>query len=368
MAGLFGDLGLQDSDRLFAATTGQMLVYEESQRLLDQWNADVAASMAVFVDESTWMHKERYKLPGGGRLQRRSRNATPAAQKAYGQWDVAYPLEDFGAQLIQDDISMAYMTLAEYRRHFQSILIAGQNTVRFELLKRLFNNTASTFVDEIWGSLTVQPLANGDGTLYPPVVGSETEADETCYYGTNYVSSSISDSNDPTVAIINKLESHYGTPTGGSEIVIFCNQAETPYLRALKAFTPIPYLHTEQRFVSLTVSVPGLPDEIQPGRGTWRVLGTVGTNSGAVLVEWRYIPAGYMIGVHLEAPRPIKMRFDPPDTGLGQGLQLVTQEFDAPFRSAFYRHRFGFGCANRLNGVCAQLVASTSYTIPTVFA
>jgi hypothetical protein len=62
------------------------------------------------------------------------------------------------------------------------------------------------------------------------------------------------------------------------------------------------------------------------------------------------------------------MRVDPADTGLGMGLQLVAEDERYPIKSAHYRNRFGYGVRNRLNGVVVQLVASTSYTIPTIYA
>jgi hypothetical protein len=80
------------------------------------------------------------------------------------------------------------------------------------------------------------------------------------------------------------------------------------------------------------------------------------------------MPAEYLLGIHMDAPAPLRMRLDPADTGLGAGLQLVAENERFPISSAFYRNRFGFGVGNRLNGVVVQLVASTSYTIPTGYS
>ncbi len=135
----------------------------------------------MFVEEQTENFKERYKLPGGGRLQRRGGYAASGAVKAYGGYDVAYPLEDFGAQLADSDVALAYMTLQDLDRHLDTIFAQDANTVRFELLKALLNNTQDTFVDPLHGSLTIEPLANGDSVTYPPVLGSETEATDTHY-------------------------------------------------------------------------------------------------------------------------------------------------------------------------------------------
>lgn len=357
MSGIFGILGLSDNDRSYLNTIGQEVVYTASQALLQQYNADLMSAMSIFVEGQTTSFKERYKLPGGGRLQRRGGLAQSAAVKAYGSWDVAYPLEDFGAQLAESDIAMAYMTMQEYNRHLDTVMIQDMNTVRFEMLKALFNSTAATFVDPINGSLSIERLANGDSVVYPPALGSETEATDNHYLESNYAATAISDTNNPYVTIREELEEHFGTGTGGDNIVVFINNAETPETEDLSDFDAVP-----DRFISVgsNTDVPnGLPNV--PGK-------VIGRTNGVWVVEWRWMPANYMFGLHLEAPKPLKMRVDPADTGLGTGLQLVGTDATYPLASAHYRHRFGFGCANRLNGVVMELGTGGSYTVPTAYA
>jgi len=62
----------------------------------------------------------------------------------------------------------------------------------------------------------------------------------------------------------------------------------------------------------------------------------------------------------------LKIRIVPADTGLGDGLQLIAEEEEYPFKSSYWQNRFGFGAANRLNGYAMQMVASTTYTSPTI--
>jgi hypothetical protein len=85
---------------------------------------------------------------------------------------------------------------------------------------------------------------------------------------------------------------------------------------------------------------------------------------GAWLVEWRFIPANYMVAVHAEEAKPLLMRVDPADTGLGTGLQLVANDADFPFVSSFWRHRFGVGVGNRLNGAVMELGTGGTYSVP----
>ena len=357
MSGIFGLLGLSDNDRSYVNTIGQSLVFTATQTLLQQYNADLNAAMSVFLDSTTTGFKERYKLPGGGRLQRRGGLAQSAAVKAYGSWDVAFPLEDFGAQLADSDIAMAYMTMPEYNRHVETVMIQDMNTVRFEMLKALFNSTAATFVDPINGSLTIERLANGDSVVYPPVLGSETEATDNHYLESNYAATAISDTNNPYITIREELEEHFGTSTGGDNIVVFINNAETPETEDLSDFDAVPDQYIR---VGTNTDVPqGLPSV--PGK-------VIGRTNGVWVVEWRWMPANYMFGIHLDAPKPLKMRVDPADTGLGTGLQLVARDQQYPIESAHYRHRFGFGCANRLNGVVLELGVGGSYSVPAAYA
>ncbi|MDB5352367.1 MAG: hypothetical protein JWN86_3614 [Planctomycetota bacterium] len=363
MANLFGAMGLQDSDRLFNGTIGQRVIYDESQKYIDLYNRDIVAATAIFVAGRTDKYKERFKLAGGGFMQKRGRLSKPGAVKDNGQWDVAYPLLDYGDALAFDDISMAYMTAAEYTLGLQNIFNRDANTYRFELLKALFNNTGYTFKDELYGDLSVVPLANTDGTLYPPVLGATAEAEATYFVGSNYATASISDTNNPVKTTVDSLQARFGTPTGGSNIAFFYNVAEHAKLSALTSFVPVQYQYVQPGDNTATVRIPGIPDELL--QGSWEVTGTC---SGAVMCKWAQIPATYTAGVHLDATPPLIERVDPEDTGLGVGLQLIARDLDAFFESHYWRHRYGLAVRNRLNGYIMQMVASTTYTIPTVFA
>jgi hypothetical protein len=358
MSGIFGVLGLSDTDNSYINTVGQAVVFEAANQYLAQVTAEINAATAVFVEETTELFKERYYLPGGGRLQRRGGQAQSGAVKASGYWDVAYPLEDFGAQVAGDDVSLAYMTLQQLQRHFDTVQAQDTNTVRFEVLRALFNNTARTFVDPLKGSLTIQPLAlASDSVLYPPVLGSETEATDTHHLESGYAATAISDTNNPIVTIVDELEEHFGAMTGGENIVIFINNAQTAKIKALTDFEEVPDSRIR---VGDSISVPtALPNV--PGR-------IIGRGSGAWVVEWRWIPANYMLGMHMDAPAPLKIRVDEAASGLPRGLNLVSTDATYPFQAAHYRHRFGIGVGNRLNGVVMELGVGGTYTIPTAYA
>lgn len=358
MSTIFGSLRLADTDYVFNATAGQRVIYDTARAYVAEQNAALDAVLSTFVDEQTDEHTRRYSLPGGGMLQRRGGQAQSGAIKATGAWDVAFPLLEYGDQIAGDDVAMAYMTVGALDRHIQTVLNRNVNTVRYELLKTLFTNTAGTFIDEQWGSLTIQPLANGDSVVYPPAVGSATEATDTHYIASGYIGSAISDTNDPYAGIvIPELEEHFGQSQGGSPIVTFINLAQVAKTNALAAV-----VEAGDRWINVGANTDTiiLPPTV-PGTVIGRHM------NGTWIVRWDWIPADYMLAVHLDAPRPVVKRVDPAATGLPSDLALVSTDAETPFRAAHWRNRFGFGVGNRLNGVVVKLTAA-AYDIPAAYA
>lgn len=359
MTTIFGHLGVNDHDYVFNATQGQEAIYTTIVDYVARVQSDTRGQMRLFVGEQTENHKERYKLPGGGRLQKTGRGVVPGHVKRVGSWDTAYPLEDFAAGMAMDDVSMAYMTAEEMQRHIETIVTQNINTERYEILYHLFNNTAKTFIDPDWGTLTVQPLANGDTVTYPPVLGSETAATEDHYLESGYAASAISDTNNPFITIRDELEEHFGTMTGGENIVAMINSAQETKTLELTDFVEVT-----DNFV-----IPGTQtatlNQLIPVPGTARILGRT---NGVWVAEWAWIPENYILAIHLEEQAPLKRRVDPMDTGLPTGLTLVRQDDEYPMRRSYWRNRFGYGVGNRLNGVVMELGTGGSYDIPSGYS
>lgn len=357
MTGILGLLGLKDTDNSYLNAIGQAGVYTALQTWSARINMDMEQAMGVFVSGMTENYKERYYLPGGGRLQERGEFSRTGAVRATGSWDVAYPLHDFGAQVVASDVAWAKMTAQQLVRHTDTVRNQYAATVRFQIMRRILNNTALSFADPEYGTLTCPPLASGDGTLYPPVVGSETEADDTHHLESGYAASAISDTNNPLITIRDEIAEHFGESTGGDNVVVFIsNNAERAKIEALTEFVPV-----EDQFIrsggnaDVPTRLPSIPGTI------------IGRAHGVWVSVWRWLPSAYMIGVHLEAEAPLKMRVDPAASGLPRGLALVSQFADTsfPMVGAEWRTRFGVGVANRLNAVVMELGSGGSYSIPT---
>jgi hypothetical protein len=287
-------------------------------------------------------------------MQESDRLTRPGAVKPIGSYTVAYDLRDARDQVAWDDITGAYLTLNKLQAALQSVMIRHANWVRFHILKHLFNNTNATFVDEVRGSLTIRRLANSDSTTYPPVIGSDSEADDNHYLESGYLASAISDTNNPFVTIRDELEEH----TGMGDIVAFINNAQRAKVEALTDFVePARVGVREGDATAIATDAPNAPG---------RFLGRV---SEIAVFEWRHIPANYILAIDLMQPAPLKMRIDEPTGIRGRGrLELVAEQEEFPLRESFWRDRRGYGVANRLNGVVMELGNGGTYTVPTAYA
>jgi hypothetical protein len=360
MSGIYGLLGLEDNDTSYVNTIGQRIVFDAVTEYVAALNAELEAAQAVLISEETEEFKMRYKLPGGGTLDRVGLNSKPGATGQYGGWDVAFPLESFAKQIAASRINIAAMTVQQLQAHLDTIQIQNANTVFTEALRAIFRNTNRTFIDDEpykRGTLTCVPLANGDSVVYPPLFGETTEATENHYLESNYTAANISDTNNPLVTIRDEIEEHNGAPTGGSNIAVFINRAQRAKVEALTDFDPV-----EDRFIrsgqdtDVPVNLPNVPGTI------------IGRCDGTWVVVWPRIPANYMLGVDLDTEAPLKMRRDPRATGLPWGLTLVSESDAYPLQNAYYENRFGIAVANRLGAVVMELGTGGSYTIPTAFA
>ncbi len=363
MSNLFGALDIADSERPFTSVQGRKVIWDATLVTFDQWNEDLMDATSKFVQATTTDHQERYELPGGGELEEEGFvGAITAEVNRSGSWDVSYPLRQFGRALGYDEVALAYLTMGQYEAVVQTILNQNNNLVFRHILRALFKNTTTAYTDRVYGALTIQPLANADSVVYPPVYGSTAEATETMYLAPNYTEATISDTNDPIKLIRDKLEPHYGYPEGGSPIVVLANTSAIPYVKLLTAFDSLPFYNVQP---GANISVPANVDPSRiPAGGR-----VVGVAHGCTIVEWPRMVTGWLLGFHQDAPAPLKRRIDDVD-GLGDGLVMVpgSADQDYPFHTAKWRHRFGYGVGNRLGAVACALNGTGTYSIATGYS
>jgi hypothetical protein len=321
-------------------------------------NEDLARVTSLFIERTTEDHKFRYYLPADGELQRVSELGRPGERKITGSWDVALPLEGFGDALGTSRIDLAYMTLADYQRHVAGIALRAQNTLRKEILRTLFDNVNYTFTDKLRGDLSIKALANTDGTLYPPIAGGTTAAEATHYVESNYLTASISDSNNPIKTISRALRARFTANGNLRRRVVLIASGAQDYVEALTDFEPVNDANIARgananQVLNAPVAIPG---EI------------IGYCNEAYVSVWEWLPANYMVGIDLQAEKPLQMRVDPGYTNLPRGLSLVTESDEFPLTKSDWQWRFGLGVVNRLNGYVLELGTGGTYTIPTGYS
>jgi len=207
--------------------------------------------------------------------------------------------------------------------------------------------------------LSIEPLANGDTATYPPITGAPVdEATEDHYLGTAYTAANIDDDNNPLVTMRKDLEHHFGGgTTGGANVICFCNDAQTEQLGALTDFREVP-----DNFLVVGDNVD-VPNRLPMAPGI-----TLGRSNGVWVQQWDFVPANYLLMIHLEEAAPLMMRHDPMSMELGTGdFMLVNTNELFPFTESIWRARYGLGAGNRLNGVVAYVAGTSSYTVPSVY-
>jgi hypothetical protein len=353
-----GILGIDDSERTYIEGVGQRQVFQATQDYVAMVNEDLARVTNLFIEKTTEDHKFRYYLPADGELQRVSKRGEPAERKVTGSWDVALPLEGFGDAISTSRRDIAYMTLADYQRHVDGVLLRAKNTLRKEILRALLDNVNYTFPDELRGDLAVKALANTDGVLYPPVAGGTTAAEATHYVESNYATASITNTNNPIKTISRALRSRWGSNGDKRRRVILIASGAQDYVEALGDFELVNDANIQKgvnsdTVLNLPVSIPG---EI------------IGYCNEAYVSVWDWVPANYMIGIDLMAEKPLQMRLDPGYTNLPRGLALVSESDQFPITKSNWEWWFGLGVVNRLNGYVMELGTGGTYTVPTGYS
>lgn len=361
MSAIFGILGIDDNYADTIGSLGEEVVYSAAQQAVVAGSAEVTRLFNAFVEKETEAFHLVYLLPGGGRLQRLGEMTPADAQMRYNEWEVEFPLRPWGTQLAWSRRAMAHMSMQTFDTHLDSLILADLFVVRARILTAIFEDDNLTFTDPIHttADLTIRRLANTDGSLYPPIVGSETDADGQHYLETGYTVANIVDGDSPIVDTRDEVLHHFGgRGNNDRNFVYFHGTDQTDYLAALTDYVRVPdqYIRSGE-----DTAVPfGLPDV--PGR-------IHGRCQGGWLSEWAWMPDTYGIGLLLEVPAPLIKRVDPAWTGLGTGLHLVATEENYPLTSMHWEHVFGFGCGNRLSACVIEVSGEDgSYTPPTTYA
>jgi hypothetical protein len=272
---------------------------------------------------------------------------------------VALPWDRYGWSIGWDRETFARMTVGDLERHLSASQVGNNARHLSEQFRALFGNANYTFADDDFGSLTIRRLANADGTTYPPVPGSATEADDNHYLVSEYAPTAMSATNNPFAALKAKIAGRFGAMVNVVAVINPAQRAEV--------MIDLP------SFVDASVAgiSAGANTAIASALGGINVPGTfigVDGDSGVYVYvndEGR-VPANYILAVGVGLPAPL-MRRVPREATL-QGFKLEADNEHDPLYQRIYRDRFGYAVVNRLSAAVMFLDAGETYVVPTAYA
>lgn len=361
MAGnLFAMAEINPADYQYVSQIGREALYEATTEYVARAMEHMNTAIRLFVEGDTPNYSERYFLPMTGRMDEVAEGSDAPLVTMTGSWDVAYPIFNHENGVKVTDVQFAYMPPAQFQSHIDGIVGRYRNAVRHAILRALFNNAAHSVTDKLWGTLSIKPLANNDGTEYPPVVGSDALQTTLNHYVTSgYTAANINNTNNPFPTLAALFHAQFGYETGGQPIYAFINSAQRAKVEALTDFEKVSTMGVST--ASDTEYRVGFNDLVDPAG---MVIGSVGE---VIISIWDFIPANYIYAQHAGQPAPLKRRVDPASTGLGGGTLQLLETVDEPkLLYSDWRARFGFGVGNRLNGVVMHLTDG-AFAVPALY-
>lgn len=343
---LYGFWNLKDvwTERLTALNAGTITT--AIQASVDEHNRQIDAMLGLFATPTT-LYLERYKQVGASRLQPLDENGRALPIKPAGFYDVAYPIRDAGSAWGANFKALAKMTVEDANRVTAQMLNADKVWMRDQMLAALFASSTHTYTDPAYGSLTIQPLANGDAVTYLRN-GATAVATDTHQLAT---ASAIADAADPFPTIYDELAEH---PENAGEVV---------------ALIPT---NLKAAVMALTNYHPVVDPNLQPGANTAQVTGTLGAavpgtvfgyHSAKVwLAEWKALPDNYVIATTTDADPALAFRQEP-EAEL-QGFREAAERNDHPFYERQWVRFAGFGARNRV-GALVYRFGNGTYAVPT---
>jgi hypothetical protein len=346
---LYGFHALRDVFKQRVSNVNIQVINQAVDQSLQEHNRQIGALLALLV-QSVPKPTLRYKQGGIRRLQPLDQNGRPLPTRSGQSYDVAFPIQMGGDALGQNFVARAKMTVQEVNDQLADMMVADKRWMRDHILAALYTNTTWSYVDDDTdnvGTLTIQPLANGDTVKYLQMVGADAGAVDTHYLAQ---ASSIDDSHNPFTGYYTELTEH---PENGGEVVSLVPTNLISSVEALDNFVPVRDVN------------------VQLGANASQLVGELGVQTPGVIrgyvdkcwiSEWRSLPNDYIISTMTEGNRPVGMREDAePEL---QGFKRVAEEEDFPYYESIYIRRAGFGGLNRVGAVVGR-ISNGAYAIPT---
>lgn len=346
----YGFIGLEHLFATRVQQAGPQRIFTAIQESAAEHNRIINALMSSMV-EATTVPQEQFELPAGGTLQPLDEWGVPIPVKHSGSYQVAYPIQGGGTAWGTNRVSAAYMTVEETNREVVEAQTKDADWMRRHILAALMDKTAWTYNDEVGrdgskglGNITVQPLANGDAVVYLRVGGSSSTDNH--YLGQ---ANAIDDSNNPFDDIYDELMEH---PSNSGPIVVYVATSLKASIKGLANFVPV-----SDPDVRVAADSDELVGNLALGFGD-EVLGKC---DDCWIVEWKVLPAGYMIA-HAQGAGPVlRMREHAPEEL--RGLFPENYSPDGNRKQMSMIRYAGFGVRNRVAALC-YYIGNATYPTP----
>ena len=348
----YGFTGLEDLFNQRVQTVGPARVYDAVQQSAAEYTRVVNALLAEFA-ERTIDAQIQVELPGDGSLQPLDADGNPLPVAPSGKYTVAFPIQGAGTAWGTNRVSRALITVEESNRFTLDALQKDADWNTRHLLAALLDNVAYTFEDKAGangskglGTITVQPLANGDSVVYNRKGGVAPATD------THYLAqaAAIADATNPYETIETELLEH---PSNTGRILCYIPTALKATTIALSTFKSVADPNVAYTTTELATNVP----QVGPGE---EVLGYIeGTKCWIVL--WSALPSDIIIA-KMEGKAVLKMREYPvPEL---QGFFPESHNVDGNhFVNRLLRFA-GYGVQDRV-GALVYRIGNAAYAIPT---
>jgi hypothetical protein len=329
----YGFWNLKDRFADLVTDVGVRVVGDAIAATAAEHNRQLDIMMGLFVRPVGNDYKLRYRTPAQARLMPLDENGRARPIKAVGHYDVSFPISRAGIAWGANWLTREKMTVEDANRQTDILFMADRLWMRDRLLGAFFQSTTWTAEDDDYGTLTVQPLANGDTVLYPYYAGRNFGATDNHYLA--QATTPIADAANPFPTIRAKLKEH---PENSGNVISFVPTNLMPGVMGLATFHDMPDPNlapaATTRVVTGRPGLGALPGEV---RGY--------EESGVFIVEWQAMPDNYIVSIAEGSEPPLGMR----EEALAslRGFKQVATREDHPFWESQWFRAAGFGVWNR---------------------
>lgn len=350
---VYGFHAVQDNFSDLVTTVGTAVIDNAIDQAMAEHNRQMNALASLFVRRVT-APQTVFRTPGLTRNQPLDQFGRPIPIKAPGKYTVGFPLQDSGNAIGYTWQESLKITVGEVNNLIDTIQMGDMRWVFDHYLAALFAAAQWTFWDEDnAGSLTVLPLANGDGQPYSVFAGTDTGATD------NHLLAQLNPigagADNPFPGIYQELIEH--PENGNGRVISFIPSGLKASVTGLATFNPIlssdvrPGANSDVLVGSLGVTVPG---------GERSILGM--DDSGVWIVEYPRLPANYIVSLATGGEPPLGERVD--DVSALQGFVEMPRNEDMPWYQRSWLRKAGYGAWNRVGAVITR-VGNASYAVPT---